>query len=85
VEKMTINIQIDKGVPIPTRPGGLVTKYAPTIRALEIGDSFWIAKDTVGTGFRAAARRLAKDIKIKLAVRSIAENGTDGWRVWRIE
>lgn len=80
-----MEIKIDKDIPVPVRPGGVVTKYAPTVRALNIGDSFWIPKNSVGTGFPAALRRLSTIIGIKTVIRTVTENQIEGWRVWRVE
>jgi hypothetical protein len=78
-----MNIKIDKDVPLPVHPGGMQTKYAPAVRALEVGDSFWLPKDSVGKGFPGAIRNLALTIGIKTTTRSVEQDGVKGWRVWR--
>jgi len=78
-----MEIKIDKGVPVPVH-GGPTTKYAPAVRSLEVGDSFWISKNDVGNGFPGAVRNLSIAIGIKTVIRTVEQNGVKGWRVWRI-
>ena len=78
-------IEIDKDIPIPVRNGNLGPKYAHIVRKLEVGDSFWIPKDSVGVGFPSSIRILSRAIPIKTTVRTEEKNGVKGWRVWRIK
>ena len=78
-------IEIDKDIPVPVRNGNLGPKYAHIVRKLEVGDSFWIPKSSVGTGFQSAIRTLARAIPIKTTTRTEVKDGVVGWRVWRIE
>jgi hypothetical protein len=80
------DIRIEKNVPLPVRNGNYGSKYAHLIRALEVGDSFWIAKDMVNKGFPANVRIISKSAGIKTTVRTSKEKPDRiGWRVWRVE
>jgi len=80
-----LKIEIDKDIPIPVRNGNLGPKYAHIVRKLEIGDSFWVPKDSVGKGFQSAIRALARAIPIKTITRTELKDGVAGWRVWRVK
>lgn len=80
-----MDIKIDKNVPVPDRTGNTGSKFAHAVRALQVGDSFWLPKDSVGKGFPGAVRNLSLAIGIKTALRTVEQDGVASWRVWRIE
>lgn len=65
---------IQKGIPIPPKRNGPVSKYRGRMERLEIGDSFFI----VG-GTRHAASGVAKQLGITIETRAIG----NGMRIWR--
>jgi hypothetical protein len=78
-------IEIDKDIPIPVRNGNHGPKYAHVVRKLEVGDSFWIAKDKVGSGFPASIRNLSRALQIRTTTRTEEKDNVEGWRVWRVK
>ena len=74
------NFKIEKGVPIPPRrqSGGAPMKYP--WKDLQIGDSFFVPKQTVHP-FSGQANTTGKRFNMKFTLR--AENG--GVRVWRVK
>lgn len=72
--------KIESGVPLAAK-SERKTKYP--WRGMEVGDSFFIpeAKQTSVSSCAASATR---SLGIKLATRSVTENGVAGVRVWRI-
>jgi len=69
-------LKIDKGIPMPARSTGA----AAVFRKLEIGDSVFSTEWN-----RAGLSNQAKQVGIKITMRSVTEDGVKGVRVWRVE
>lgn len=65
---------IQKGIPIPPRRSGPVSKYRSQMQRLEIGDSFFVPK-----GSRQSAVEYAKEYGITITTRTMGR----GLRIWR--
>lgn len=65
---------IQKGIPIPPKQNGPVSKYRGRLERLDIGDSFFILGGT-----RHAASGVAMQLGITIETRSIG----NGMRIWR--
>lgn len=70
-------IEIEKGLPIPAKRPGPMSKYP--FSAMEIGDSFFVAtsRQSLSKSVHTARKRLGRRFTCR------AEPG--GYRVWRIE
>lgn len=80
---MNYTITIESGVPIPQRPGGSVSRYGyPSLRELEVGDSFAKHPEQLDARFRSGMHRQARACGIRVTVRRMPESGE--MRVWRI-
>lgn len=78
------DIQIDKGVPIPTKMQlGRRSKYPFDL--MEVGDSFFVpGRDGKSFGGTVtAARKRYTDLSFEM--RTVKEDGVVGVRVWRTE
>jgi hypothetical protein len=67
-------IKIEKNIPIP------INKYP--WREMELGDSFAVPLDS---SVRNNLANVSKRLGIKLASRTVVENGARVRRIWRIE
>lgn len=74
LEAREFDDSIQKGIPIPPKQNGPVSKYRSRLQRLEIGDSFFM----VG-GTQHAASGVAKSLGITIATRAIG----NGMRIWR--
>jgi hypothetical protein len=74
----TSTIEVDRGIPLPARPGGAgaVPKYP--WRTMDVGDSFLVPAKTPRT-FSAQMTNAAKSTGRKFAARTV----DGGCRVWR--
>lgn len=80
----TTEIQIDKGIPIPTKMQlGRRSKYPFDI--MDVGDSFFVpGRDGKSFGGTVtAARKRLTDMAFEM--RTVKEDGVIGVRVWRTE
>ena len=81
---MTIEYKIEKNILLPEatyRKTGLMA----TIRALEIGDSFFVSKEEGSMSFQSDVKVYARRAGIKVTTRHRTENNIEGVRVWRTE
>lgn len=74
LEAREFDDSIQKGIPIPPKQNGPISKYRSRLQRLEIGDSFFM----VG-GTRHAAGGVAKSLGITIETRAIG----NGMRIWR--
>lgn len=72
--------EIDKNIEIPNLKREKRSKSKDTLCALEVGDSFFMMDEQIGSVRKGAIYKYAKVIGIKVSVRRL-ENGL---RVWRI-
>ena len=73
-------IKIDKGVPLPAKihhRDGII----PTLRVLEINDSFFMRQRN---GLQTYLYKASGMAGIRISTRTVTENGIKGVRVWRI-
>lgn len=74
---MADEIKIEKGIPAPRGNVGPTTKYP--VKAMQVGDSFFIPGMTNGQRTGLITNGKAKGVK--LASRTVTENGVTGIRV----
>lgn len=73
-------ITIDKGLPVPKRyKSG--RPYMYPYEQMEIGDSFFVAKNRNGGG--ALVNHAKKVTGHTFTLRTVTENGVKGVRIWR--
>lgn len=71
-----MNIQIEKGVPIPDRHHSFTHGMTGAIRSMAIGDSFVIPKEQ-----RTSVINCSRASGAKLSVRKISDTEVRVWRV----
>ena len=76
-----MGIKLDKDVPVPLNAGMPGNAKYPW-REMKPGDSFFVP---VGNGAQKGMSVNAKNAGIKVATRTVVENGVKGFRVWRID
>ncbi len=74
-----MTFKIDKGIELP--PERVKNSYP--WKELSIGDSFFVPN--MRSGARQGLQSISARHGIRIAVRSVVENGVKGVRVWRIE
>jgi hypothetical protein len=75
-----MSIQIEKGIPVPSGSEKIGEIY-PT-RSMEVGDSFFVTNPP--KSFQSNVVYAARLKGMKLATRTVTEDGVVGIRVWRI-
>ena len=71
---MTISLKIDRNIPFPNN--GAVAAWAQ----MEVGDSVFVKTRSA----TIAAHQWGARHRIKFAARSWTQNGTEGFRIWRL-
>ena len=75
--------KIERGVPIP-KLGGRSYVVMDLLRAMNVGDSFWIPATQVAGSFHSSMHKSAKRLGMRVMIRSTEEEDIDGYRVWRV-
>jgi hypothetical protein len=77
-----MELEIERGIPITPRRLGELAGMSNTLRAMKIGESFWI-RFTLHR--RTSLHSCGRAIGIKLAIRREDQDGVKGLRVWKLE